>query len=283
MELYTAINVDTDKYGLGESPYYDPRFNRYSWVDINNNTLWTMKDGVKEAFNLGQPIGAAVPMKNSDGFLLAAMDGLYILNDGQATVYRDLTKVFKPYWRSNDAKADHFGRLWFGASVADDDHEAEGNLYLLRGNDIECMVPETKISNGMAWSGDRKSFFFSDSLKHAVFKYDFNDVDGTISGKKILFEVSNGISDGLTIDADDNLWVAFWGGHRIEKRSGETGEKLAEIIVAAENVTSCCFSGENMNTLFITTSGDGKKGEHDGCLFKCEVDAVGLEPDYWEG
>ena len=281
MKIYIAENLDTDKYSLGEGPCYDPRFNRYSWVDINNHSLWTMKDGVKEVFNLGQPIGAAVPMEDSDGFLLAATDGLYILKDGKATLYQDLTKVFKPYWRSNDAKADPAGRLWFGASVGDDDHEAEGNLYRLTGNDITVMEAGTKISNGMAWSRDRKSFFFSDSLKHAVYKYDYNETDGTISGKRVLFEVTNGISDGLTIDADDNLWVAFWGGHRIEKRSGETGEKLAEVIVAAENVTSCCFSGEEMNTLFITTSGEGKKGEHDGCLFKCEVDAVGTAPDYW--
>ncbi|MBP5304474.1 MAG: SMP-30/gluconolactonase/LRE family protein [Lachnospiraceae bacterium] len=43
----------------------------------------------------------------------------------------------------------------------------------------------------------------------------------------------------------------------------------------AEHTSSCCFGGENMKTLFITSSGAGLTGEFDGCIFKCEVDVSG--------
>ncbi|RKM61903.1 SMP-30/gluconolactonase/LRE family protein [Butyrivibrio sp. CB08] len=289
MITYKAEVFDNAKYALGEGPYYDPRYGRLSWVDILDNCLWTLSaDGEKRNFDLGQPIGAAIPRKHSEGFLLAAADGLYSYENGKARLAKDLRKVYKPYWRSNDAKADPRGRIFFGASVRDDKYEAEGALYSydasLRIGDVDslvtCMQPDTKIANGMAWSADQKKFYFSDSLEHAVFVYDYDVETGNISDRKVLFTVENGVPDGMCIDSEDNLYLAVWGGSRVEKRSGQTGELLAVIETMAEHTTSCCFGGEQMKTLFITSSGDGLNGEFDGCIFKCELDVKGVAPDY---
>ena len=281
MVKYEAELFDNNRYSLGESPYYDPRFERFSWVDIINGRLWMRdKEGNKRSFDLGQPIGAAVPLKRADGFLLAAMDGLYIYEDGKAEKYLDLNGTYKPYWRSNDAKADPSGRLWFGASVADDDHAPEGNLYCYSKGAVKIMQANTRISNGMAWSRDGKSFYFSDSPEYAVFIYDHNPETGNITNRRVLFTVENGVPDGLTIDSDDNIWVAIWGGNRIEKHDGRTGELLAEITVPAKQTSSCCFCGDDMKTLFITSAGVGLDGEYDGCLFTCRVNAQGVAPDY---
>ena len=241
-----------------------------------------MQAGEKECFQFDQPIGAAVPLKDSDGFMLAAKDGLYIRKNEITELVKDLSDIYKPYWRSNDAKADGKGRLWFGASVVDDVHEAEGNLYCFDGQNVRCMQAGTKISNGMAWSSDRKHFYFSDSLEHAIFCYDYSEEDGTISERRVLFEVENGIPDGMCIDGNDDLWVAIWGGSRIEKRDPLTGRLLAVVNVPAEHVTSCCLMRENDRTaLFITSSGDGLTGQYDGCLFTCDIDAPVVDPDYY--
>ncbi|MBR3040306.1 MAG: SMP-30/gluconolactonase/LRE family protein [Lachnospiraceae bacterium] len=271
MKKYQAVLFDRQKFALGESPFYDARFKRYSWVDIINGELWTLRDGEKKSFSLGQPIGAAIPLSDSDGFYLAAMDGLYIYENGEAKLLCPLNSVFKNYWRSNDAKTDPFGRIFFGASVADDDHEAEGALFCYDKGKITCLQDNTKIANGMAWSSDRKSFFFSDSLEYAVFKYDYDPKTGMIGNRRKLFSVENGVPDGMCIDLDDNLWVAIWGGNRIEKRDGKTGELLAEIEVPAKQTSSCNFLDDG-KTLFITSAGVGLDGESDGCLFTCEVD-----------
>ena len=137
----------------------------------------------------------------------------------------------------------------------------------------------TKIANGMAWRSDNKVFYFSDSVYHAVFAYDYDLVTGNISGRRELFKIEDGVPDGMCIDTDDNLWVAVWGGNRVEKRSGATGELLAVIEVPAVQTTSCCFGGENMDTLIITSAAVGQTGEYDGCLFRCRVDARGKAPD----
>ncbi len=260
---------DREKNSLGESPFYDERFQRYSWVDITAGRLWTLKDGKKACFEFGQPIGAAVPMRDSQGFILAAMDGIYAYEDGKTERMVDLKPFFKPYLRCNDAKLDPRGRLFFGASV-NDDHPAEGALYCLDQGNVRILQPNTKISNGMAWSSDEKSFFFSDSLEHAVFKYDYDANTGDISNRRALFQAEDGITDGLCIDAEDNLWVAYWGGHRVEKRSSVDGRKLGEILLPATNVTSCAIA-ERGTKLFITSSGAGLDGEFDGCLFRCDL------------
>lgn len=279
-ELFKVEAVGSEKYTLGEGPYYDPRYKRLSWVDIVGRKLLFFKDGKKESVDLPQQVGAAIPLAGSDGFALAMEDGIYLYKDGKIDLFLDLKNVFKDYWRSNDAKADAKGRLWFGASVGDDDHEAEGNLYLYNNGKLDIKVADTKISNGMAWSADKKKFFFSDSLKYAVFVYDYDEESGSISNGKVLFNVEDGIPDGLTIDSEDNLWVAFWGGSRIEKRSGKTGELLKTIPMPAKQVTSCCFGDDDMRTLYITTAATGLEGEFDGCLFKMRTDVKGVTPDY---
>ena len=273
MKQFTAKLFDFNKYDLAESPFYTREYRRYSWVDIPKGELWTMQYGVKNRFSLGQPIGAAVPLADKNGFVLAAKDGLYTYENGSATLLYPLDKIFRPYWRCNDAKADPLGRIWFGASVADDDHEPEGALFCYDRGVVKCMQENTKIANGMAWSYFQTKFYFADSLEHAVFQYDYDLETGEISNRTVLFTVENGVPDGMCIDADDNLWLAIWGGKRIEKRSTANGKKLAEISVPAEHVTSCYF-GEQKNTLFITTSGMGLNGMEDGLLYTCEVDGA---------
>ncbi len=279
MKKYTAQPISAEKYRLGESPFYDPRYSRLSWVDILEGKIYSRyADGRTEFFDMEQFVGAAVPLERSMGFAAAGTDGLYIVENGKKSLLCDLKGVYEPFLRSNDAKADPKGRLWFGSSCADDSHEAQGALYRYDG--IVCVMQDnTKISNGMAWNSAKDRFFFSDSLYYGVFAYIYDNESGEISGRSRLFDVENGVPDGMCIDSNDNLWVAVWDGHRIECRSSRTGEKLAEVEVAAKRPTSCAFGGDDMQTLYITTSGDGLDGEYDGCLFACRVDAAGKAPD----
>ena len=308
---YIAKVFSDEKYLLGESPFYDPRTKTVSWVDIIAGKFYTQKitsehfsdnnsehlschniadhsieySMIPDVYELHQQIGAAVPMANTGDYLIAGTDGLYILStsatqEGNQVITKvlSLTDTFEPYQRSNDAKADPKGRLWFGSSVLDD-HEPCGNLYMLQGSTPVIKQPDTLISNGMAWNKACNKFYFSDSLYHAVFVYDYDNETGNIANRRTLFEVENGIPDGMCIDSEDNLWVAIWGGHRIEKRSSIDGSLLATITVDAKNVTSCCFIGNALDTLIITTSGNDETGENDGKLFICKVDTTGLYPD----
>ncbi len=288
MKTYTAELFSKEKYKLGESPFYDPRTKTISWVDIPEGKLFTLgPDGRRREYSYGQAIGSAVPAEKEGSYLIAGTDGLYLqMPDASApTLIQKLSEYYKFYQRSNDVKADPKGRVWFGSSVDDDIHQASGNLFCLdpyEGGKISVKQPDTKISNGMAWSADRKKFYFSDTLQYAVFEYDYDLEKGEISNRKVLFRPpeGKGLTDGMCIDSQDNLWVAFWEGSRIEQRSTKDGSLLALINVDAKNVTSCCFIGDELDTLFITTSGRNQSGKHDGGLFTCKVDIKGCGCDY---
>lgn len=288
MKEYIAKVFSEEKYSLGESPFYDHRTKTVSWVDISEGKFYAAGDDGKgeiKSYDFRQAIGAAVPAEKAGSYVVAGTDGLYLLEGGKSRLIKELTEFYESYQRSNDAKADAAGRLWFGSSVDDGVHEASGNLFCIDsadGGKVEVREPNTKISNGMAWSQDHKKFYFSDTLQYAVFEYDYDLESGMISNRKVLFRTEKGcgFTDGMCIDAYDNLWVAFWEGSRIEQRSTKDGSLLATVKVDAQNVTSCCFIGDKLDTLFITTSGRGLNGKYDGCLFTCKVEAVGVKCDF---
>lgn len=275
---YKAEIFDKNHYELAEAPFYDERTGLISFVDILNHKFYTIdKDNKYYCFDAGQMIGSAIPGEKEGTYVLAGTDGLFILENDSKQKFCDVTNIYESYQRSNDAKADLRGRLFFGSSTYIDDYEASGNLFCYSQDGIKVMQANTKLSNGMAWGSDKKSFYFSDSMEHAVLKYDYDIETGAISNRRVLFTVdeSVGVPDGFCIDSNDNIWLAIWGGHRIECHSGEDGSLLAMVEVDAEQTSSCCFIGDS-NKLFITTAGVGVNGEHDGCLFTCEVDATGV-------
>ncbi|MCR5213807.1 MAG: SMP-30/gluconolactonase/LRE family protein [Eubacterium sp.] len=299
IKKYHANVFSEEKFMLGESPFYDSRTNLISWVDImagkfytqsltdskgNTNTDFLVTKETCNEYSINQEIGFSLPTLKGSTYLIGGTDGLYSLScpDGKLQKIIDLTNEFESYQRCNDAKADPMGRLWFGSSVLDDSgHEACGNLYLLQGEKPIIKQANTLISNGMAWNKARDKFYFSDSLYHAVFVYDYDIESANILNRKSLFEIEDGVPDGLCIDSNDNLWVAIWGGRRIEHRSGSDGSLIGLISVDSNNVTSCCFMGDKMDTLLITSSGNGEKGQNDGKLFTCKLDVTGPDPNYF--
>jgi len=280
VKKYTATPIGDGRYKLGESPFYDSEMKRFSWVDILDGKLYISyesginKSDIKaESSDMGQHIGAAIPMQGKDGFIIAGYDGLYTFESGKKSLLKSMKDEFKYYQRCNDAKQDPKGRLYFGSSVDNSyDIKPHGNLYMFDEGNVTILERNTGISNGMAWNSACDKFYFSDSEFNAVFRYDYDISTGLITNREEFFSVTDKCPDGMCIDKNDNLWVAVWGGRRVECHDGSTGELIAVIEVDAQNVTSCCFYGANMDSLFITTAGDGLNGKYDGSLFVCTVD-----------
>jgi gluconolactonase len=271
MKTYFAEVFLEEHFNLAESPFFDEKLGRLSWVNITEGELHIRyEDGRRVEARLGQMIGAAVPLPDRDAFLVAATDGLYLYESGDVRKLQDLKSVYKAYQRSNDAKLDPAGRLVFGSVVFDGKHDMEGNLYRFQDGTVEIIWENTRLSNGMAWSRDGKKFFFSDSGEKKVFVFDYDPTTGFIANRKVLFEVTEGVPDGMCIDDRDNLYVAIWGGSRIEIHSSKNGAEIGRIQVPARQVSSCCFYGSNKK-LFITSAREGLDGEHDGKLFICNL------------
>lgn len=290
MKRYNAEPLINKKLSLGEAPFYDARTGVISFVDIVKGVLYlgsrdkllTQKsEDCLEKIEFGQMIGAAVPSANCGEYLVAGTDGLYLASKSLKEKIFDTAQIFENNQRSNDAKCDPMGRLYLGSSVYVDEDEPAGNLFCYDRGQVRVVQKDTRIANGMAWSSDRKKFYFSDSLYHCVFEYDYDVNTGDISNRRVLRTIDNGVPDGMCIDTDDNLWLAVWGGRRIEHINSKTGELIGVVDVPAQNVTSCCFLEKSDKLLFITSAGDGLDGEYDGHIFTCNVDAEGPECDYF--
>ena len=86
--------------------------------------------------------------------------------------------------------------------------------------------------------------------------FDYDHATGEVANRRVACTLPDdyGLPDGMTMDADGNLWVAGWGHHRLSQWNPLTGECLRTIELPASQVTSCAFGGPNLDALYITTA-----------------------------
>ncbi len=135
----------------------------------------------------------------------------------------------------------------------------------------------------MGFTLDRKRFYHTDTREHTIYQYDYSPETGSITNGRRFIQSweDEGRPDGMTVDADDNVWSAHWGGYRIVQYDPEGREKQ-RFHFPVPKVSSLTFGGENYTDIFATTAGGNRKpeeGEHAGALFHIESDVKGV-PEY---
>ena len=244
---------------LGEGPSWDPETGRLIWVDITAEVVhrFDPASGHDERFEVGQPVGAAVPA--SDGRLaLAVSDGFAFLDPATGGVERIAdVEVDLADTMMNDGKCDPAGRLWAGTKDAVGSRPV-GSLYRLGADrKPERILTGLTVSNGLGWSPDRTTMYFIDSPTQRVDMFDFDLDGGEIANRRTLVEIPRawGLPDGMTVDEDGFLWVAFWGGS-VVRRFASTGEVVSTVEFPVSQVTSCAFGGLDLSDLYVTTARD---------------------------
>lgn len=260
---------------LGEGPIYDYRNKNISWIDIVGMKLYILdKDNNIKCISFNERIGAAIPLNDGYGYLVCGTKSLYLYNEHEIKEIKSLESIMDIGMRCNDAKADSYGRLWLSNMVDDGIHEPNGGFYKYENNEL-VLFDKAKLGNGLAWSKDNTKLYYADSIEHKVFVYDYDLYEGIISNKKTLFEIKDGSPDGMTIDDNDNLFVAVWSGGRIEIRSGKDGDLIDIIKIPTKLVTSCAFTGDKFDELVVTTASLDEKDEYAGKVFKIKLDYEG--------
>ena len=113
------------------------------------------------------------------------------------------------------------------------------------------------VSNGLVWNKANNKFYYIDSPTQQIAEYDYDDTSGEISNRRVTYLKDHGLDaspDGMTIDEDDNLWVALYGGGSVIKVNPTTGNLLGRFPIPAESVTSVMWGDPDLDILFITTS-----------------------------
>lgn len=242
---------------LGEGPvWHDGAF---WWIDIESRKLQRLTaDGAYAAWDTGERVGCAIPC--ADGrWLLGLENSLSRLDPatGAITPLVALGKTPGDY-RFNDGKCDPRGRLLIGTmSLAAPVMTAAFYRYE-GGATLAELFTGIGTSNGLAWSADGRTMYYIDSKTGRIDQCDYDPTTGTPSNRRPLVESApQGRPDGMCIDQDGNLWAGHWGGWAVRCYHGRSGECLAEIPIPCANVTSCCFGGPDLDTLYITTASKG--------------------------
>jgi sugar lactone lactonase YvrE len=284
----TPYIVSPGPFSLGEGCLWDHRLQRLYWIDINERKLaWLDADGTTTIRDLPGTPGTVVLTTDPSVVALALDSGIHTYQTGSGQIHRIAAYPESAATRFNDGKCDSAGRFWVGTMSREGTHGA-GTLYCLTpGRSLETRVPGVTVSNGLCWSRDDQTFSYIDSATREVHAFDFNPVSGSISGRRVAVSIppDRGYPDGMTIDSQDRLWVAHWLGGCVACYDPITGATLAKIDLPTPRVTSCCFGGEDLRTLYITTaigSPDGGWTDLDeypqtGGIFAVQVEVNGRE------
>lgn len=246
---------------LGEGPVWDSVARRIIWIDIEKENIhqYYPTENKQQTFHVGQKIGA-VALKRSGELIAALQHGFATIDFKQEKV----EPIVDPEAhlvgnRFNDGKCDPAGRFWAG-TMSISGKENKGSLYALEKDlSVSVKINDVGCSNGLAWSNDHSSFYFIDTPTRQVAAYDYNISNGNIDNKRIVICIAerNGFPDGMTIDSEGMLWIALWGGWKIERWNPHTGKLLDHVLLPVSQVTSCTFGGDKLNDLYITSARTG--------------------------
>jgi len=247
---------------LGEGPHWDEERQTLYFIDINSHLIYSYipDTGELKKRKIDNPPGCIIPTDSDSEFLVATKKGIELVSFDDIRETRLLVDrmsiELKEKNRFNDGKVDPLGRLWVG-TMAENCEGKEGILICLsRNNTWTLERSNVGISNGLAWSSDAKTMYYIDSPSKKVVAFDFNENSGQISNEREVFLLveEGSVPDGMTIDSDGFLWIAIWGGNRVIRVDPTLGKEERRIILPSKNVTSCCFGGPSLSTLFVTTA-----------------------------
>lgn len=277
---------------LGEGPLWDPERRVLWWVDILDGVVhaYDPASGADSAIGVGEAVGA-VALRASGGLVVSAAGRIAAMDP--ATGRLETLVAFEPETpqrRMNDGKCDPTGAFWAGRMALD---AAPGLGSLLRldpDRTLTTVVTGLTIPNGLAWSGDGRRMYFIDSPRRQITRHAFDPETRAIDAGVPLasFPDDAGLPDGLTIDAEDCLWVAMWGGACVRRISPD-GRTIDRVELPVRDASSCTFGGDDLGDLYITTAREDLTPEQvaleptAGGLFRARPGPRGVRPHRFAG
>lgn len=268
---------------LGEGPIWVAAERCLYWVDIKGHSLHAYHPHNKMSRRWVFPGQLAwILPRRSGGFVAGSGHHIGFLSVGEVLHFEPFLEIEPDLKgnRLNDAKVDIDGSILFG-TMDNAESAATGALYrLLPSLEIKKLDEGYVVSNGPAIDPVARKIYHTDSAARRV--YSFERVDGHLVNKKLFiqFQDDQGFPDGMTVDREGALWVAHWGGGRVSRFLPD-GSLANSLVIPAAQVTSCCFGGEALDELYITTASIHlspamhAQQPHAGGLFVAKVDVAG--------
>lgn len=283
----------------GETPVWCMRERSLYWIDVERRRLhrFSPATGAQEQWEMAEQVGA-IALCRSGRVLVAMRSRLMLFNPADGREQRVADAPFDPeLYRFNDGRCDPLGRFWVGTkseprsgAPRGSDEPAPQHLWRLDRTGVLHQVPATAaIANGIGWSLDFQTLYFTDTARRTIYKYGFDLESGKLGHRRRFASLGRGQGkpDGCAVDSDGHYWVAAYGGSSIF-RFTPAGERAGAIALPVTQPTMCAFGGEDLRTMYITTASSGldeaalRAEPLAGSLLQCRPGCRGMPPDLFD-
>ena len=281
--------VGSHRAKLGESPVWSGRDSTLYWVDVDGESIQALAWGQDEpdVWALpGRPSCMALTPDPSK-FVVGLGAGLieYDAVSGQWDEWMALENV--PGVRMNDGRPDQSGRMWIGSM---DEREVtveefpSGHLFRIdRDGSFDAMIDGVATSNGLAFSPDGRTMFWTDTQTQVIWAFDYDGSTGAAFNRRVFFDCGElpGKPDGACVDVEGCYWSACVYGWAIA-RITPNGHVDRIIELPVEKPSMPAFAGPDLDVLVVTSISSGGRqpaapGQpHAGALLMLDVGVCGL-------
>lgn len=268
-----------DGYGLIEGPVWDPARGLIFSDVVNGGALCLGADGTVSTVIEHRRGMGGMALHADGGMIVSGRNISYKPNDGGPTQVLLADDPDNGRVGFNDLTTDAAGRIYAGGlgfrPVGADDEPKPGDLYCIDLDGSARVVgTDVMLTNGLGFSPDGKLLYHSESLRNLVRVYDV-DGDGNLGPHRTFATVDPGVPDGLAVAEDGSVWVAVAHGSRVQVFNPD-GSTRENIPCTLPMVTSLCFGGDDLRTLYVVTGTDGSGRDDAGTVFQMPVEVPGL-------
>lgn len=266
--MIDATPAGTDSYILSEGPVWDAETGRVTWVDIEAGAVLSAplvevdgepRIGAVSRVDVGEQVGCAIPL-DGGRTLVALTRRLAIVEvDGSLTLG---SEILPEGTRFNDGTIDPQGRLVVGSLSLGESSNTHVLLRLEHDGSVTTIDDDLGLSNGLGWSPDGTVFYSIDTEAGRIHRRSYGVGSGadSLGPREVFLDFTDAPddaknADGMTVDADGDLWVAFWGGFGVKVFDASGGEIVGKgIRIAAPHSSSVAFVGEDLSLAVVTSA-----------------------------
>lgn len=258
-----------ERYSLAEGIIWDERAGEAVFVDIHNGDLVRNLEHPRR-IHLDESVGA-VALAEDGGLLVAGRRGLIaVAPDGTVSKGPDLVEGR----RLNDGIVDPAGRFLIGSAPVADRTDDEQLLRISPDGTIEVLRTGLTLSNGLAFLADG-TLLHVDTYRKTISAFRDNEW-------QVVLDTFVGFPDGITVDAEDRIWVAEYNGSAAHRFTLD-GELLETVTIDTVEATCVGFIGPDLATLAITSGHETANDEFAGAIFVADVGVRGKRENRWAG
>ncbi|OCF30848.1 regucalcin [Kwoniella heveanensis BCC8398] len=267
---------------LGEGCVWDTRKQRLYFVDIDQNKIYTYEpsSGIHGYQTFSNKIGSISTVEDGTGLIVDIDTGFAFVPFETSLPFppdnsqKELQHVpidialNKEEKRFNEGTTDPAGRFLSG-TMGMDIGTFDGRMFALQprkdgtGLEAPLILDGITCTNGMGWSQDGKTMYFSDSWLREIAVFDYDLENGKMSNRRLFSKLdeSYGWPDGMCTDAEGGIWSARWQNGTVIRLTPEGEIDVVIEFPKAWHMTCCIFGGPNLDELYVTTASSDYIGE----------------------